>query len=238
MQPILVYGFPLGSSMGLIAAMELLGLPYYLCRVDMLSEMKNKTYAQLNPRLETPVLITDEGKILTETMAIALWLEARDSERRISYLPGTQDADRMHQMVAFLNTGFTGAFSPLWSAFEMEDGDPAIIEVLQTYGRESVIERHDRLEEQLGATTFLVGNKPTLADCVFIGVARWLDFHKIDSPARWPKVFKLRQGFEQNLAVQFALAIEGGETPGSSGGFLGHLALRQVLGNAKIDLGS
>ena len=40
MEPILVYGFPLGSSMGLVAALEWLGQPYRLSRVDMLADMK------------------------------------------------------------------------------------------------------------------------------------------------------------------------------------------------------
>lgn len=40
MEPILLYGFPAGSSMGLVAALEWLGQPYKLCRVDMLGEMR------------------------------------------------------------------------------------------------------------------------------------------------------------------------------------------------------
>ena len=55
MEPLLVYGVPLGSSMGLVAALEWLGQPYRLSRVDMLSEMKNASYARINGRLETPV---------------------------------------------------------------------------------------------------------------------------------------------------------------------------------------
>ena len=92
MEPILLYGFPAGSSMGLVAAFERVGQPYRLCRVDMLAEMKNDAYASINGRQETPVLITDEGKVLTETMAIAAWLEARDSERRISFEQHTPTA--------------------------------------------------------------------------------------------------------------------------------------------------
>ena len=76
MEPILVYGFPLGSSMGLVAALEWLGQPYRLSRVDMLADMKTDAYGRLNDRQETPVLITDDGRVLTETMAIARWLEA------------------------------------------------------------------------------------------------------------------------------------------------------------------
>ena len=118
MDPILLYGFPMGSSMGLVAALEWLGRPYRLCRVDMLGEMLSPSYARINPRQETPALITDQGDVLTETMAIAAWLEARDTERRISFDPLSPQADRMHQLMAFVNTGFTGAFAPLWVAME------------------------------------------------------------------------------------------------------------------------
>src|SRR3954453_13098043 len=116
MDPILLYGFPMGSSMGRVAALEWLGRPYRLCRVDMLGEMLSPSYARINPRHETPALITDQGDVLTETMAIAAWLEARDTERRISFDPLSPKADRMHQLMAFVNTGFTGAFAPLWVA--------------------------------------------------------------------------------------------------------------------------
>ena len=113
MEPILVYGFPLGSSMGLVAALEWLGQPYRLSRVDMLADMKSDAYGRLNGRRETPVLITDDGRTITETLAIARWLEARDVERRISFDLAAAEADRMHQLMGFLNTGFTGAFSPV-----------------------------------------------------------------------------------------------------------------------------
>ena len=51
--------------------------------------------------------------MLTETVAIAAWLEARDSERHISFTPLSPEADRMHQLIGFIDTGFTSAFSPL-----------------------------------------------------------------------------------------------------------------------------
>lgn len=113
MEPILIYGVPSGSSMGLVAALEWLGTPYRLCRVDMLGEMRDPRYRRINPRVETPALITDQGHVLTETMAIAAWLEARDTNRRITFDPLSREADRMHQLMAFINAGFTGAFGPL-----------------------------------------------------------------------------------------------------------------------------
>jgi glutathione S-transferase len=229
MEPILVYGVPAGSSLGLIAAFERLGQPYRLTRVDMLSEMKNDAYARLNGRLETPVLITDQGRVLTETMAIAGWLETRDTERRISFAPGSPEADRMRQLAAFVNTGFTAAFTPLWVALETEDADPAFLDTLRAFGRERVAERHEKLEAMIGDSDFLAGDRLTLADTTLIGVARWAEYHQAVDGNAHPKLKALRQRIEVDPAVRFAQAIEDGETPAGAGGFRGHVPLSEVL---------
>lgn len=215
--------------MGLVAAFERLGQPYHLNRVDMLSEMKNDAFARLNGRQETPVLITDQGRVLTETMAIALWLEARDPERRISFAPGSPQADRMHQLIGYVNTGFTGAFSPLWVAFEMADAAPATLEVLRAYGRKAVADRHDRLEAMIGDSDFLVGDRLTLADTTLIGVARWAEFHQAVDGDAYPTLAALRRRIEAEPEVQFALALEDGATPVGNGALRGHVPLAQVL---------
>jgi glutathione S-transferase len=229
MEPILIYGFPAGSSMGLIAALEWLGQPYRLCRVDMLGEMRDPSYGRINARHETPAFITEDGKTLTETMAIAAWIEARDAERRVSFAPKSAEADRMHQLLGFINTGFTGAFSPLWAALEMETPDPALQAALRHWGREQVIERHDKLEAMIGDTRFLVGDRPSLADGVLIGIARWLEYHEVAEPKRWPKIDAVRRRIEADPAVIFATAIENGETLAGSGALLGQVPLGQVI---------
>lgn len=230
MEPILLYGHPLGSSMGLVAALEWLGQPYRLSRVDMLKDMTSTAYRRVNDRSETPVLITDQGHVLTETMAIARWLELRDTARRISFAPGTPESDRMHQVMAFLNTGFTGAFSPLWVAFESEEAAPEFRETLRAYGRKTVANRHAKLEAMIGATPYLIGDRPTLADAVLVGVARWAEFHQAIDPSPYPKLAALRRRLESDPAVQFAVAIENGESPAGSGAMMGQIPLTEVLG--------
>ena len=229
MEPILIYGFPLGTSMGLVATLEWLGKPYRLCRVDMLGEMREPSYARLNARHETPAFIDDQGRILTETLAIASWLEARDADRRISFDPLSHQADRMHQIMAYVNTGFTAAFTPHWAALEMDPPNPALQSTLREWGRGRIIERHDKLEEMMGDTPFLVGDKPTLADGVFIGVARWLDFHAIADRSRWPKLAALRERLEADPAVIYATALESGESRQGTGSCAGHVPLEEMI---------
>ncbi|TIS59284.1 glutathione S-transferase family protein [Mesorhizobium sp.] len=229
MEPILLYGFPAGSSMGLVAAFERVGQPYRLCRVDMLADMKNDSYASINGRQETPVLITNEGRVLTETMAIAAWLEARDTQRRISFDPRSPESDRMHQLIAFVNTGFTAAFSPLWTAFEMASAEPVLLATLRDFGRKAVAERHDQLEAMIVDTDFLVGDRLTLADTTLIGVARWAEFHQAIDGTAYPKLAGLRRRIEADPTVRYALAVEDGEAPAGSGACLGHVPLAEVI---------
>ncbi|CAN7499811.1 glutathione S-transferase family protein [Bosea sp. LjRoot237] len=229
MEPIIVYGYPSGTSMGLVAALEWLGQPYELCRIDMLGEMREPPYKRINARVETPVLITDQGRPLTETMAIAAWLEARDIERRISFDPLSPEADRMHQLMGFLNTGFTSAFYPLWAALELSEPDPDFEAALRRFGRERVTERHDKLEEMLDGSRWLAGDKHTLADGLLAGVARWLEYHEVADLARWPKLQALRQRVDADPAVVYATALENGDMSAGSGACKGHLPLAEVI---------
>ena len=227
-EPILLYGFPQGSSMGLIAAFEWLGEPYRLCRVDMLRDLKSEAFARVNGRRETPVLITDEGRILTETMAIALWLEARDAARRISFAVGTAESDRMHQFMGFVNSSFTTAFSPLWAAMEMKPPQPAVQAALREFGRRAVTKRHEQLEAMVGDTPFLDGDRPTLADAMLGGVARWLEFHQVFDVGKYPRLKRVRQRIEGDPAFAFARGIEAGESLAGVGAMRGTVPFEKL----------
>ena len=111
----------------------------------------------------------------------------------------------------------------------MENPDPELQENLRRFGRELVINRHNQLEAMIGDTPFLVGERPSLADGVLIGVARWLDFHDVAEPERWPKLMAVRRRIEADPAVIYATAIENGEHPAGSGANLGQVPLAEVI---------
>jgi glutathione S-transferase len=80
MQPILFYGVPQGSSFGSIVALEWLGQPYQPCRIEMLQQPWNPLYDDINPLFLTPAFISENGQVLTESLAIA-YLDALLTER-------------------------------------------------------------------------------------------------------------------------------------------------------------
>ena len=229
MEPILIYGHPAGSSLGLVAALEWLGSPYRLCRVDMLGEMREPAYARLNPRVETPVLVTDEGRVAHRDHGHRRM--ARSAGRRSAHQlrPALGEADRMHQVMGFVNTGFTGAFSPLWMALEMAPPEPSFQAALRRFGRQAVIERHDRLEEMVGEGPFLLGSRPRWPTGYSPAWRAGWSIHEVAKIDRWPRLAAMRRRLEADPAVVFATALESGKAASGSGALQGHMPLDAVI---------
>lgn len=91
------------------------------------------------------------------------------------------------------------------------------------------MERHDKLEGMVGDGPYLVGGRPTLADGLLAGVARWLEYHEVADIARWPKIQAVRRRVEADPAVAFAAAIEDGGNPAGSGACLSQIPLAEVI---------
>jgi len=231
MSPILFYGVPSGCSFGSIVALEWLGQPYRLCRIEM-PEGFTDGYRRINPVAETPTLLTADGHALSESMAILNHLAVPGIDGGLGFAQGTHDFDRLNRMLAWLNTTFFNAFSPLWHVLEHEmpgDGQAA----LKAYGRDSVAKAHAQLEAMLGDQPWLLGERRTLADAYFIGIARWTNYHDVIDRSDYPRLQRLFDRLEADPAVVFAHAIEAQASATSAGGFQGHVSLDDALASLR-----
>lgn len=227
MEPVLFYGVPQGCSFGSIVALEWLAQPYRLCRIVMPDDMQGPLYARINPVRETPALLTADGRTLSESAAILQHLVARDPQQRLGYKPGTAGADRLNQTMSYLTTTFFAAFSPLWTAYEMP-ADPPVQAMLRQLGRVQVAKAHAQLDSLLGSKDWLLGDRRSIADAYFIGLARWADYHKAIDRSDFPNLARHVRKLEADPAVLFAHAIEAEGTAVSSGGFRGHVTLAEL----------
>lgn len=225
--PILFYGVPSGCSFGSLVALEWLGRPYRLCRIDM-PEGFTADYLRLNPAAETPALITADGHALTESMAILNHIGGLGIGRGLGFAQDTRDFDRLNRMLAYLNTTFFNAFSPLWHVLEHGvEGDAGA--ALTQYGRDGVARAHAQLEAMLGDAPWLLGERRTLADAYYIGIARWTKYHDVVDRRDYPRLQRLYDRLEADPAVVFAHAIEEQAPATGTGGFQGHISLRDAL---------
>lgn len=228
MEPVLFYGVPHGCSFGSIVALEWLGQPYRLCRIDMLAP-KDERYARVNPKHQTPTLLLESGEALGESLAILSHIAARDLGQRLGYLQGTRAFDRLNSALAFLHTEVHGAFSPAWTAFKISDEAAKEKEMLRVLAREQAAKAYAHLERMLSGREWLVGDVRTVADAYLVGIARWgEDLRLFDLKREYPRLHKHLQKLEADKAVVFAHAIEDGRLVTSSGAFLGHVTLADL----------
>jgi glutathione S-transferase len=227
MEPVLLYGVPQGCSFGSIVALEWLGQPYRLCRINMPGDMQSDLYARINPVRETPALLLEDGSVLTESAAILQNLSTHGLDRGLGFKQGTREYDRLNQVIAFLNTTYFSSFGPLWRAYEMEE-NPPVQSVLRDVGRQLVNKAHAQLESLLADNEWLAGPRKTLADAYFIGLARWGTYHRAVAPGQYPKLDRLIARLEADPAVVFAHAIEHERPATSTGGFRGHVTLDEL----------
>ena len=134
MQPILFYGVPQGCSFGSIVALEWLGQPYRLCRVEMLEQPWDPLFERINPLYQTPTLLLENGEFLSESLAILLNLAARSVETPLGPRQGSDEFDALNQMLSYLVSDFFSAFNPLWQAYEKAELDEPQRELLRSHG--------------------------------------------------------------------------------------------------------
>lgn len=231
MEPILFYGVPQGCSFGSIVALEWLGRPYRLCRIEMLQHPWPAGYARINPMFQTPALLTAEGRPLTESLAILQHLAAQDlGPQGLGHAQGTPGFDRLNEVLAFLNTDFFSSFSALWLAYEREDLDDGKKALLRTLGAEAVRKCFAALDGLLAGREWLVGERRSVADAYLTGVARWAGYHRLfDMGTEFPNVARHLAKLQADPAVAFAEAIERKAPSTSVGAFRGHLSLDEAL---------
>jgi glutathione S-transferase len=228
MFPILFYGVPEGCSFGSIVALEWSGLAYKLCRIEMPSQVSSSAYQKVNPVAETPTLMTGEGRLISQSVAILHHIGSRSASSGLVPAPGSAGFDRFNEVLAFLNTNFFESFAPLWYAMENElTGSEK--ETLVRMGQHKVRKAHTDLEALIGNQRWLAGDHRTAADAYFMGIARWNNFHQVLDLRQYPALHAFHERLLLDPAVKFAHAIEHEKTaPVTGGGFAGEVTLEQV----------
>ncbi|WP_309085126.1 glutathione S-transferase family protein [Chelativorans sp.] len=224
----LFYGVPHGCSFGSIVALEWLGQPYRLGRIDMLSPSRSEAFSKISPLGATPALLMEDGEALTESLAILQNIAKRDLGKRLGFAQDTREFDRLNRVLSFLHTDFHSAFASAWSAYKLAEDDPRR-EVLRELARDKAARCYSHLQEMIAGKEWLMGDTKTVADAYFVGIARWgEDLGLFDLNSEYPRLYEYKQRLEADKGVIFAHAIEDGEPAQSSGGFLGHVDLDTI----------
>jgi glutathione S-transferase len=200
-----LYFAPNSISLAALIALEEIGAPYTLKRVDLAKrEQRAAEYLELNPLGRVPTLQVEAG-LLTETLAIlvflarsapaagllptAAFLEAR-ALSFLSYLASTVHVAHAHR--------FRGS---RWS------DDAEAIASMQRKVPKSVLDAFSLIEHGKLEGPWVLGEQFSVCDAHLFTLAQWLEADGVDT-SQLPRVLDHRARMLQRPATQRALAAE------------------------------
>ena len=168
-----VYGSPGYGSTLVEAGLELLGLPWTSVQAGPNGTAEEQALLQsMNPLKQTPVLVTPDGAVMTESAAILVWLGDLHPARGLTpALEAPERADFLRWM-AFI----PAQIYPMYLLKDHPDRwvrDPDAGDEL----REAAIEQLKRawaaMEAQVAPAPWILGERMSLLDVYVAIVSRW-----------------------------------------------------------------
>lgn len=176
-------------AIGIHFLLEEIGKPYEAERIDVSGGATHRPpFSGLNPKGKVPTLVRDDGTVLTEFSAIALWLARTNPEKDL--LPTDAEGEaRVMEVMAYVEgtihgQGYGRLIVP--QSFEPQDMVHGTLGLGQAsvkkQGREIAEAGFAILDPQLGRHDYAVGEGFTIADAALFYVERWAPQFEVALP--------------------------------------------------------
>jgi glutathione S-transferase len=177
------------------------GCKFDLEKVDLGAKTtaSGKDFNKINPKGYVPVLELDDGQLLTENIAIDLYLAGMKAESGLAPNAGPLDHYRLVEWLAFISTEVHKQFGPLFK--------PGTPEETRQMQKDQLAKRFDYIAGQLKNRQYLMGDF-TVADAYLFTVLNWTGHLKIDM-SKWPVLETYMTRVSSRPQVQAALKAEG-----------------------------
>jgi len=197
-----LYIAPGACSLAPHIALREAGARFDLAIVDLQTRRADDgtSFSEINPKGYVPALRLDDGQVLTENVAVLLYIADRYPAANLAPPVQSLERYRLIEWLAFINSELHKGFSPLFSS--------AAVEPMRQYARDLITRRFDYLQGVLGAADFVSGGRFTIADAYLFTVLSWCTEVSIDLK-RWPKLARYEETLRTRPAVLAALKAEG-----------------------------
>jgi glutathione S-transferase len=155
---------------------------------------------EVNSKGYVPALRLDDGQILTENVAVLLYIADRNPAARLAPAEGMLERYRVIEWLAFINSEIHKNYTPLFYPTASED--------TKQFTRGNLTHRLDWLSTALGSKQFLTGDTFTVADAYLFAVLGWSAHVAVDL-GKWPNLKRFRSDLTSRPAVKSALKAEG-----------------------------
>jgi glutathione S-transferase len=196
-----LYFAPGACSLSPHIVLRELGLPFELIKVN-LGEHKTQDgedFKSINPKGYVPALKTDEGKVLTEGVAINQYLADRKPEKKLAPANGTFERYELQEWLNFISTEVHKTYSPMFNS--------ALPDAARAIFMDKLKKRFGEINTVLETRDFVTGSNFTIADAYLYTVLRWAPKFQVDLK-QWPALAKFYDRVDQRPAVKAAVEAE------------------------------
>jgi len=181
------------------------GIALDLAKVDIRSEPHRvedgRDLKHVSPKGVVPILALDGGQVLTEGVAILLYLGEQKPDAALVPAQDSFDRYRLQEWLTFISSELHKTFSP-W-LFHPEYGDQAA-----EVAKHRLRERFDLLETHLASHDYLVGDRFGIADAYCFTIVNWSKGRGIDLTP-WPNLVRYQSRIAERPSVRETLVAEG-----------------------------
>ena len=190
-----LYYAPLACSLADHIALIEAGVPFQRERVDLKTKMteSGRKLTEIAGKSYVPVLVLDDGEVLTENIAILDWIAVRYASLGV---PGLLGRTRLLEMLTFISTEIHRAFKPFWHPSTTTDREQA----------ERTITEHMRYIASRLDAGYIFGAAPTVADLYLFVMLLWAQRFDVKVPAN---LVALRERLAARPSVREAIRFEG-----------------------------
>jgi len=196
-----LYFAPGACSLAPHIALREAGMEFTLEKVDIRAKKtaSGENYEDINPLGYVPALRLPDGSVLTEAVAILLYIADKTSGTHLAPEPKTPERYELYRWLAFISSEIHKGFGPLFNPAIPEEQKVAAIERLKA--RFAFVDAH------LKGREWFVGNAFTVADIYAFVCIGWAGHMQIDITP-WPNVAAFLARVGERQAVKEALSAE------------------------------
>ena len=146
-----------------------------------------------------PAIELDNGQVLTENPAIALYLADQKPAAKLAPPSGSPERYKVLETLSYINSEIHKAYSPLFNPKISPEQRQERIDYLH--------KRYPIVEKQLSENPYLFGENFSVADAYLFTVTRWSGFLKVDL-SKFKGVAAFQERVNQRPAVKAAIEAE------------------------------
>lgn len=194
------------SSMACVTEILELDIPCELVEVSWKENRNVEELERLNPLGRVPTLVTDQGEVLTQNVAILEYLADNFSNGEHLAPVGTMTRAKTISWLSFSASDLHKAFVPAFRAEDMttvKEAQPQIEE----FSRAMVRELIGHIDRSLEGKKYISGDKFTIADCYLFTLLPWSAWIEVEA-LQYRYIGKYIEQMKKRVGVARALEIE------------------------------